>query len=260
MAFGDVDSTGGDYSNEGRNYSSPTGNAAGDTQSPGGGWSGSYNYGDNQLDAETNRLNRYNNISTDLTSSQGLGGISPSSRLNMGFIESLFAPGAMAYRLGLRAPGTSANDMFDSETEAERADRLGLLSNAIDTTFGGIARAAMPAPISLALGLYNGYQDYSKNKDVISALSSSLNGQRGLLGAIGNAAKGNYGSAVAGALGGLTSPMNAALAGIGVDTAQGKGSKQALGGLFGGWAGSRVGGPIGGAIGSRAGRGLAGMF
>lgn len=35
----DTDS-GGDYSNEGRNYSTPTGTPAGNTQSPGGGWNG----------------------------------------------------------------------------------------------------------------------------------------------------------------------------------------------------------------------------
>lgn len=34
----DSDSGGGDYSNEGRNYSTPVGTPAGDVQSPGGGW------------------------------------------------------------------------------------------------------------------------------------------------------------------------------------------------------------------------------
>ena len=282
---GDSDS-GSNYSNEGRNYArdySSVADSYGGRYSgfdPGydpssgnyrGGGNGSYGggladtgyYSPPEVDqalAETQRLERLNTLSDSEADQLGLGGISPGSKLNKGFLESLFAPGSMAYRLGLRQPGTTAAQMFDTETAAERADRMNLVGQAVDTTFGTIARMAMPAPVTLALGLYNGYNDYEKNGDLRSALGTALGGQRGVLGAVGNAAKGNYGAALTGALTGRTDPLSANLAGIGVDAAQGKNVQKSLGGLFGGYVGNRFGGPLGGFVGSRAGRGLAGMF
>lgn len=253
MALGDTDTEGGYNGPMSRDWNGG-GATGGDYNGPGFGPNGEQL---DQTDAETARLNRLN---TDELGNPGLGGISPGSTLNRGFLESLFSPGSMAYRLGMRMPGTTADQMFDTETEAERMDRLGLIGNAVDATFGTIARAAVPAPVSLAMGLYNGYQDYTQNQDMRSALSKALGGQRGLLGAIGSAAQGNYGNAVANALGGQTNPMSAALAGIGVDAVQGKNVQRSLGGLFGGYAGSRLGGPIGGVIGSRAGRSLSSLF
>lgn len=209
----------------------------------------------NQDDAETARLNRYNQLDSNELGELGLGGISPGSTLNRGFLESLFSPGSMAYRMGLRAPGTSFN-----ETAAERADRMSLIGDAVDATFGGIVRTALPAPVSLAMGLYNGYQDYQDTGNVKSALAKALSGQRGMLGAAGALASGDYGRAITSGLAGKVDPMSAGLAGIGVNAAQGQNVQRSLGGLFGGYAGSRLGGPVGGVIGSRAGRSLSELF
>lgn len=60
-------------------------------------------------------------------------------------IKSIFSPqtGSLAYRLGMRAPGTSSDDTFDTETERERNDRMGLVGDAIGRV-GQLAISAIP--------------------------------------------------------------------------------------------------------------------
>lgn len=261
-----------DYSNEGRNYAQGT-----DDTAYGGRYSGfdpAYDPSTGQyrgdhgggigaggVSDEDQSLAEMQRLSKQELGELGLGGISPGSTLNRGFLESLFSPGSMAYRLGMRMPGTEqAKNFFGHETADERADRLDLIGQAVDATFGTLARTAIPAPVNLALGLYQGYQDYQDTGNARSALSKALSGQRGLLGAAGAAASGDYGRAVTSGLAGRVDPMSANLAGIGVNAAQGKNVQKSLGGLFGGYAGSRLGGPLGAVIGSRAGRSLSDLF
>ncbi len=251
-----ADAYGGRYAGFDPGYDSSTGNYRGGGGGNAGGLD-NFNY-DQARAAEAARVDRLSALNPEEAE---LLGLDTGTKLNKNFLQSLFEPGSIAYRLGIRAPGTSAEDMFNTESASERADRVRLLSSAVDDTFGSLARLAIPAPVSLALGLYNGYQDYEKNQDPRSALAAALGGQRGVLGAVGNAAKGNYGSAVTTALNFKgVNPLESSLAGIGVDAAQGRKVNQSLGGLFGGAVGNRIGGPLAGFIGSRAGRGLAGMF
>lgn len=172
----------------------------------------------------------------------------------------MFTPGDTMYRLGFRNIGSAAaKDPFRYETTAERDDRMGLVGDAIGKVGKAVISAAMPAPISAALGVYNGIQDYNKTGDWKSALGKALGGFGGYSSAAGNILQGNYGSAVTNVLSkNNVGPLESMAAGIATDKATGKDVSEKAGGLGGYFLGNKIGGPLGGAFGGFLGRGLFG--
>ncbi len=152
-----------------------------------------------------------------------------------------FNPGGAGYNWGLRTPGTEqARNFFGTETSGERDTRMGKVGNAI----GSIGRALLPAPLSLGLAGYKGYQAYNQGASPSQALGMALGGAPGPLGAIGQVAQGNYGQALGKAVPG----MGGQLAGLGVDAALGKDVTNPLSTTLAGYAGNQIGGPLGGML------------
>ena len=160
------------------------------------------------------------------------------------------------YSWGLRAPGTTSEQMFNSESAAEKDTRMGLVSNAIGNIGGAVMSTMMPAPLRMGLGLASAYKNWDSAKPLESA-GRGLAALPGYAGVAGQAMQGNYGSALAG---GLTkagvSPMTAGGLGMGLDASQGKDVRRPAAGLAGYYAGSQLGGPVGGVFGQN----LAKMF
>ncbi|OXE35714.1 MAG: hypothetical protein CGW95_12230 [Phenylobacterium zucineum] len=73
----------------------------------------------------------------------------------------------LLYRLGIRAPGTTAEQMFNSETKAERDDRMGLVSNIIGRT----AQAFTPAPVGM---IANGIAAYQSGKPLENVIRDGV--------------------------------------------------------------------------------------
>ena len=175
-----------------------------------------------------------------------------------------FQPGSLGYRWGLRDPGSLAardKNFFDNETEAERNDRMGLVGNTLGVLGNAFMATAMPPTLSSALGAIKGYQEYKDTGDVKRGLGTALTALPGYFGAAGNVLKGNYGSALTGALAknGVAMP-EASLAGLALDKYQGKSVTKPLMGLGGYFAGRSLGGPVGGVFGQNIGKSLANIY
>lgn len=124
-----------------------------------------------------------------------------------------------------------------------------------------LTRAAMPAPVSMALTGVQAYQNYQKNGDWKQALAQAMGGAGGYTGAVGQALQGNYGNAVMGALSkGGANPFVSMTTGTALDAATGKNVTGNLGQIAGYALGRQQGGAPGAAIGSFAGRSLANIF
>lgn len=124
-----------------------------------------------------------------------------------------------------------------------------------------LTRAAMPAPVSLALGGINAYQSFQKNGDWRQALGKAMGGAGGYAGAIGQALQGNYGGALTGALSkGGANPLVSMTTGTALDAATGKNVNQNLGQIAGYALGKQQGGAPGAVLGAFAGRSLANIF
>jgi len=160
------------------------------------------------------------------------------------------------YSWGLRAPGTTSEQMFNSESAAEKDTRMGLVGNAIGNIGGAVMSTMMPAPLRMGMGLASAYKNWDSAKPLESA-GRGLAALPGYAGVAGQAMQGNYGSALAG---GLTkagvSSMTAGGLGMGLDASQGKDVRRPAAGLAGYYAGSQLGGPVGGVFGQN----LAKMF
>lgn len=178
---------------------------------------------------------------------------------NAGYI-SWAEPGSLAYKLGIRNPGSEASqNFFNNETTPERDTRMGLVGDAIGGVGKALVSAMTPAPISIGLNMYNAYQNYQNdpNKDMGKAFANALTGAGGYVGALSNMYNGNYGAAAASVLGkNGVDPTTANAIGIGTDYATGKNIGPALGGLVGQIGGSRIGGTLGGLFGSSLGKSI----
>ena len=176
---------------------------------------------------------------------------------NKGYV-SWAEPGSLAYKLGIRNPGSEASqNFFNNETAPERNVRMDLVGKGIEGVGKAFMGAITPAPISMGLHAYNAYQDYQKDpsKGLGGAIANALSGASGYTGALANMYNGNYGSAAVGALGkgGITGPA-ANAAGIGIDYATGKNVAPSLGGFAGQTLGNYVGGTLGGMFGKQLGQ------
>lgn len=170
---------------------------------------------------------------------------------------------SLGYRLGLRDPGSlAARNFFEHQTEAEQADRMGLVGNAIDTIGGAAVRAMTPAPVSVALGLSGIYDAYQKDGNLQNAIYKGLTSTGGYGAALGNALQGNWGASLSSLLGKHgVDPMTSAALGTGVDVATGKSATPATyGSLAGYFAGKAAGGPVGAVFGSNVGRSLGSLY
>jgi hypothetical protein len=167
-----------------------------------------------------------------------------------------FKPGSMAYRLGLRDPGTTKDQFFNSETEAEKNDRMGLIGNGIGAIGNGITGVATAmSPIGPLMGLANGIKSYTNDGNIGNAVAKGISGIPGWGGVLGNTFQGNYGSAVAGGLGLNGVNRNLAnIAGLGTDFGTGKNVSPTLGGMLGRVAGGSIGGTGGAMFGSSLGQ------
>lgn len=124
-----------------------------------------------------------------------------------------------------------------------------------------LTRAAMPAPISMALTGIQAYNNYQKNGDWKQALAQAMGGAGGYAGAVGQALQGNYGSALTGALSkGGANPLVSMTTGTALDAATGKNVNQNLGQIAGYALGRQQGGAPGAVLGAFAGRSLANIF
>ena len=169
-----------------------------------------------------------------------------------------FDQNGLAYRLGLRMPGTeAAKNFFNTETAAERNDRMGLVGQGLGAIGNAVMGVAMPAAARLGMGMYSAYKGYQgdPNKDIGRAIATGAQSLPGYAGALANMYNGNYGAAVTGGLAksGITGPV-ANVAGIGADYASGKNIAPSLGGLAGQFAGQSLGGPLGGMFGKSLGQ------
>lgn len=171
--------------------------------------------------------------------------------------ENQFDKNGLAYRLGLRMPGTeAAKNFFGTETPAERDTRISMIGEGIGNVGQAMMHTMMPAPIRMGMGLASAYKNWDSDKPMASA-GRALGALPGYAGIAGQAMQGNYGSALAG---GLTksgmSPMSAGGLGMGLDAFQGKDVTRPATGLAGYAVGNQLGGPVGGVFGQN----LAKMF
>lgn len=113
---------------------------------------------------------------------------------------------------------------------------------------GVLMSAAMPAPLSAALGAYNAYKGAQSGDSLGSIVGKALSGLGGWSSVVGQGLQGNYGNSVTGALtkGHLASPLSALFAGTGVDAYQGKDVSKNLGGIAGYTLGTAKGNYYGG--------------
>lgn len=124
-----------------------------------------------------------------------------------------------------------------------------------------LMRAVMPAPVSLALGGIQAYQNFQKNGDWRQALGQAMGGAGGYAGAVGQALQGNYGGALSGALSkGGANPLVSMTSGTALDAANGRNVTGNLGQIAGYALGRQQGGASGAVLGSFAGRSLANIF
>lgn len=168
----------------------------------------------------------------------------------------MFAPGSTLYNLGLRSPGTTAEQTFNSETPQERDTRMGMVGSAIGGVGNLVTGGALSmSPIGPAISLAKAFDSYGKNQDLGQAVATGISGIPGWGGVIGNVASGNYGSAIARGLGlgGVNSTVSA-LAGTGADLLSGKNIAPSLGSIIGQTAGRTVGGNSGAAFGAGLGQ------
>jgi hypothetical protein len=105
----------------------------------------------------------------------------PKEAKSQGALVDFFTPseGSLAYRLGLRAPGTTAEQMFNSETAAEKEDRMGLVNSGLQKA-ANFAMSSVPGG-GVLMGLKNAAQSHENGASWGDAISSAA---KGILGGI----------------------------------------------------------------------------
>jgi len=163
--------------------------------------------------------------------------------------------------------GKGYGDMYGvnpNNMEGQSVDHMINANNAMNVigkVGNFLVRAALPAPISMAMTGIQAYQNYNKTGDWKQALAQAMGGAGGYAGAVGQALQGNYGGALTGALSrGGANPLVSMTSGTALDAARGKNVTANLGQIAGYALGKQQGGAPGAMLGSFAGRSLANIF